>query len=252
MKMIARWMLAVALAVAVGGTALAQPPMQPGQGGRPGAGGGLQIGTVLTNKDLQTELKVTEDQLGKFKDVAAKLKDVAAKMAELRSGGQPDRTKMQEVTKEMTTINEEIKKVSDEVMTTDQKKRFKQIQIQAMGLRAFSDADVVKELKITDEEKKTLKEINDAYTKERGELAKELGVPVPGGMGGGGRPMGGGTPPDAEKMAEFAKKSKPMTDAAMEKSVKAMTADQQKQWTEMIGMIVDTTKFTARPMRMAN
>ena len=69
---------------------------------------------------------------------------------------------------------------------------------------------------------------------------------------GGGRPQPGATPPDAEKMAEFTKKSKPLADAAMEKSVKALSADQQKQWTEMIGAKFDTGKLTARPMRMAN
>ena len=248
MKSIARWILTAVLAVTVAGAAQAQR-QQPGGGNRPG-GGGVQIGLVLTNKDLQDELKVTDDQKGKLKDVTAKQAEMTKKMADLRSGGQPDRTKMQEAIKEMTTLTEEVKKVTDEVLTADQKKRFKQLEIQAMGLRAFANVDVVKELAITDDEKKALKEIADATATDTAALRKELGLPAQGG----GRPTGGGTatPPDAEALKKFAEKSKPMTEAAMEKSVKAMTADQQKKWTEMIGVKFDTSKLTARPMRMAN
>ncbi len=250
MKSIARWIFTAVLAVTVAGAAQAQRPQpgQPGAGGRAG-GGGVQIGLVLTNKDLQDELKVTDDQKSKLKDVTAKQTEMTKKMADLRSGGQPDRTKMQEVIKEMTALTEEVKKVTDEVLTADQKKRFKQLEIQAMGVRAFANADVVKELAITDDQKKALKEVADATAKETADLRKELGLPAQGG-----RPMGGGTatPPDAEALKKFAEKSKPMTEAALEKSVKALTADQQKKWTEMIGVKFDTSKLTARPMRMAN
>ena len=236
MKSIARLFLAAALAVTVVGSAQAQR-QQPGQGSRQGFGGAT-ISLVLTNKDLQEDLKITDDQKGKFKDVAAKTTEMNKKQAELFTGGtRPDREKMAELTKERTALTEEVKKVTDEVLTSDQKKRFKQIQIQAMGLRAFSDADVVKELKITDDQKKALKEIADASTKETADLRKELGLPAQGG-----RPMGGGnaTPPDAEKLAEFTKKSAPIRAAAIEKSVKALDADQQKQWTEMVGAKFDT------------
>lgn len=244
MKSIARWMLTAALAVLVAGSVQAQRP-QPGQGGRAGFGG-LQISAVLTNKDLQEELKVTDDQKGKLKDVTAKSTELTKKLADLRGGGQPDREKMAELMKEVTAIGEEVKKN----LTDDQKKRFKQIEIQAMGLRAFANADVVKALTITDDQQKALKEVADATQKETADLRKELGLPAQG--GGGGRPQPGATPPDAETLKKFAEKSKPMTEAAMEKSVKALTADQQKKWTEMIGTKVDTSKFTARPMRTAN
>jgi len=249
MKLIARWMLAASLLVVVAGATQAQRPQpgQPGQGGRPGGFGGLQIGLVLTNKDLQEELKVTDEQKGKFKDVAAKQADMTKKLAELRGGGQPDRTKMQEILKEMMTVTEEVKKATDDVLTADQKKRFKQIEIQAMGVRAFSNADVVKALTISDDQKKALKEVADATQKEIADLRKELGLPAQGG-----RPMPGATQPDAETLKKFADQSKPKTEAALDKSVKALSADQQKQWTEMIGTKIDTSKFTARAMRTAN
>ena len=245
MKSIARMFLAAALAVTVVGSAQAQ---RPGQGGGR-QGGGASISLVLTNKDLQEDLKVTDDQKSKLKDVTAKTTDLAKKSAELFTGGtRPDRDKMAEFTKEMTAVNEEVKKATDEVLTADQKKRFKQIQIQAMGMQAFASADVVKELKITDDQKKALKEVVDASRKETADLRKELGLPEQGG-----RPMPNATPPDAEKLAEFAKKSAPLRAAAMEKSVKALDEAQQKQWTEMIGAKFDVAKLIpARPMRTAN
>ena len=241
---ISRWILAGALAVSTVGAAQAQR----GQGGR--QGGGTSISLVLTNKDLQEDLKVTDDQKTKLKDVTGKQTDLNKKQSELFTGGRPDMAKMQEIMKERTALTEEVKKATDEVLTSDQKKRFKQIEIQAMGLRAFSNADVVKDLKITDEQKKALKETSDALGKERTDLAKEIGVTIPG-MGRGG--MGGGTPPDAEKLADFMKKYKPLAEAAMGKSVEALDADQQKQWKEMIGAKFDVSKLIqARPMRMAN
>ena len=249
MKSIARLSLAAGLAVSVFGSAQAQRPQQ-GQGGRQGGFGGATISLVLSNKDLQEELKVTDDQKLKLKDVTAKTTELAKKGTELRAGGgRPDADKMAEFTKERTALTEEVKKATDEVLTSEQKKRFKQIQIQALGLRAFADADVVKELKITDDQKKALKEIADASAKESADLRKELGLPAQGG-----RPMGGGnaTPPDAEKLAEFTKKSAPLRTAAIEKSVKALDETQQKQWKEMTGAKYDTVKLMARPMRMAN
>ena len=247
MKSIARLFLAAALAVTVLGSAQAQ---RPGQGGGGQFGGGTNISLVLTNKDLQTELKVTDDQKTKFKDLTAKQVDLDKKGAELRAGGgRPDMTKMQELTKERTALTEEVKKVTDDVLTSDQKKRFKQIKVQAMGVRAFSDADIVKELKITDDEKKAIKEIADAAAKETTDLAKELGVPAPGG----GRPMPNATPPDAAKVEEFTKKNTANRAVSLGKVVKILDADQQKQWKEMTGEKFDTAKLIpARPMRMAN
>ena len=71
MKLIARSLLATTLAVIVASYAQAQRP-QPGQGG-----GGTNISLVLTNKDLQAELKITDDQKSKLKDVTAKQTDAA-------------------------------------------------------------------------------------------------------------------------------------------------------------------------------
>jgi Spy/CpxP family protein refolding chaperone len=222
-------LVAVTVAFATG-SAMAQR-QQPGQGGR---GGANLMGQVLTNADLQKELKVTDEQKGKFKDVAAKQAEVTKKMRDLfTGGGAPDRAKMTELRTETTKVQEEVKKVTEDTLTSEQKKRIKQIEIQAMGLRAFSNEEVVKELKITDEQKTKIKEVVDANQKE----LRDAGL-------GFGRPMGG-QQPDAEKLAADRKKRAEMTEKAMEKVSATLTEEQKKTWTEMTGPKFDTSKLTA-------
>jgi hypothetical protein len=146
---------------------------------------------------------------------------------------------MQELQAEGQKVREEAKKLTEEVLTSDQKKRIKQIQVQMQGVRAFANADIVKELNISDDQKTKIKEITDEYAKASREL-------------GGGRPMVGGQRPTAEQLAESRKKRTELSDKTIEKIAAELTAEQKKIWADMIGEKVDTSKFTpalgGRPM----
>lgn len=230
-------------AVAVAATSLAAAQRQPGTGA--GRGAVSIISQVVNNKDLQADLKVTDAQKEKFKDPAAKLAEVQKKMTDLRAGGQPDREKMQEVRTEQTKVTEEVTKVVTEALTAEQKKRVKQIEVQAMGLRAFANEDVLKELKLTDDQKAKVKEVTDAVQKEMTDAG--LGRPM-------GRPQPGATRPDAAALAEQAKKRAEITGKAMEKVAAVLTDDQKKAWKELTGDKFDTAKLATgfgggRPMR---
>lgn len=218
-------------AVAVAATSLAAA-----QGRQPGTGRGTVsiIPQVATNKDLQADLKVTDAQKEKFKDSAAKLAEVQKKMTDLRAAGQPDREKMTEVRTEQTKVNEEATKAVTEALTAEQKKRVKQIEVQAMGLRAFANEDVLKELKLTDEQKTKVKEVTDAVQKELTDAG--LGRPT-------GRPQPGATRPDAAALAEQAKKRAEINGKATEKVSALLTDDQKKAWKELTGDKFDTTKL---------
>lgn len=222
-------------AVAVAATSLAAA-----QGRQPGTGAGRAnvsiIPQVASNKDLQADLKVTDAQKEKFKDSAAKLADVQKKMADLRpaGGGRPDQAKMTEVRAEQTKVNEEVTKVVNEALTAEQKKRVKQIEVQAMSLRAFANEDVLKELKLTDEQKTKVKEITDATQKELTDAG--LGRPM-------GRPQQGTARPDAAALAEQAKKRAEINGKATEKVSALLTDDQKKAWKELTGEKFDTTKL---------
>ena len=228
-----RFVLSAVVVVAACTAATAQ--RQPG-GTRP-AGAASLTPQVVSNKDLQADLKVTDAQKEKFKDPAAKLTEVAKKMADLRpatGGGRPDMTKMTEVRAEMTKVNDEVTKVVTDTLDDTQKKRLKQIEVQQMALRAFANADVVKELALTDDQKAKVKTITD-------DLAKEVGT---GARPAGGRP-GAGTQPDAAALAEARKKRTEATDKAMTKVSAELTDDQKKAWKGLTGEKFDLTKLNA-------
>lgn len=199
---------------------------------------------VLTNEDLQKEIKVTDDQKKNLKDVIDKATEVSKKRADLFAGGRPDQAKRDELQKESDKLAEDAKAATDKAFTDEQKKRLKQIDVQRMGVGAFTNDDVAKELKATDDQKKTFKTLSDDYQKARGDLQKEYGV--------GGRPGGGGTPPDADKMAEYTKKAKALTDETMEKAKKELTDDQKKAWKDMVGEAFDVSKLQPQRPRRDN
>jgi hypothetical protein len=238
-----RWQLLAAVAVAaVAGTAQAQQPRQPGGGMRQQTP--LYM-TALTNEDLQKDLKITDDQKKSLKEVTDKATELNKKRAEAFGGGQPDREKMQEIQKEATALTEAAKTATDKTFTDEQKKRLKQIEVQRMGLQAFTNEDVVKAMKFTDDQKAKLKTLGEEYAKARGDLQKEYGL--------GGAPGGGGARPDAAKMAEYTKKSTALSTETMDKAKKELTDDQKKTWTDLTGAAFDLTKLQpARPARRDN
>ena len=251
MTKLAKWVLAAAFAVAMVGEASAQrqPGGQRGQGGR---GMGMQqsiMMTALTNAELQKELKITDDQKKALKPMMDKAEALNKERQEMFAGGAGgfDREKMQAMMEKGTKLAEEAKAEVEKALTPDQVKRAKQIEVQMMGMRAFSNEDVAKKLNVTDDQKEKLKTVMEEYGKESQDLRQEYGIR---GFGGGG---GGGEPPSPEKMAEYQKKNKALTDETMEKIMKGMTDEQKKAWKEMTGDAFDVSKLMpARPMRRDN
>jgi Spy/CpxP family protein refolding chaperone len=203
--------LAAGAAILLAYPALAQFP--PGGGGR----GGFRMDPLflLLNKSVQDELKLTEDQkteLGKIQD-----KQRSA-MAKAREAG--DKEKAREV---FQSANEDAKKELEKWKETglkpDQAKRLKQIQLQDEGARAFTDADVQKELKLTDKQKDEVKEIEEGLGRDMGEILR------------GGREARG----NPEKMAENRKKVEALRKEAMDKVSGLLTDGQKKAWKEMTG-----------------
>ena len=235
MRVLSKCLVASALFAAVAGGVQAQ--RQPGGGAQRAA---MPIGVlVLTNADLQKELKITDDQKKEFKDLMTKAEELNKKRADAWSGGQPDRAAMTELLKSGETLAADVKKAGEKGFTDAQKKRIKQIDVQRMGLAAFANEDVAKELKVTDDQKKTLKETTDTARKAMGDIRSEV-------------TGGGQTRPTPEQQTEIAKKTESLTTETMEKVMKAMTDDQKKAWKEITGEKFDVSKLQARPMRRDN
>src|SRR5207245_5465174 len=141
-----RKMMLAALVVAVAvSPAFGQRQQRQGQGRGGFGGGGLGL---LTQKPVQEELKLTEDQV----------KEVTALSAKQREAGQGLQDLSQE---ERAQKRQELGKKSQEalakILKPEQQKRLKELTLQAGGVMAVTqDAEAAKALSITDEQKEKL------------------------------------------------------------------------------------------------
>src|SRR5262249_45718904 len=155
--------LAVALAVValLGGTALAQQ--------RPFGGFGGGTARLLMNPDGQQELKLSEEQSTKAKEIGQQIrekhKDDFAKLKETPK--EQVREKFQELAK---VVNAETEKALKDVLKPEQQKRLKQLELQARGVDAFTDSEIQTSLKLTDEQKEKIKTLNEDARKEMREI----------------------------------------------------------------------------------
>ena len=197
MRMFFRMTLALGAVALLSSSALAQ-------GGR-GMGGGAQL---LTNKSVQDELKVTEDQTSKLTTFA---EEMQAKQREAFQGFQ-DLSAEERQTK-IAAMQADLKKGLAEILKPEQTKRFEQIQIQQMGAGAFGMPRVSEALKITAEQKTKFQEINQAMMAQMTELRPQLQDDREGTM---------------KKMADVRKES---TDKAMA----VLTAEQKTAYKDLTG-----------------
>lgn len=233
-----RGLLAAVLAAGIVTVVAAQP------GGRFG-GFGTQdtFVTVLTNKDLQTEVKVTDAQKEKFKSISEKQQEMQKKnfegMKDKFADAKGDKDKMTELftamQKEGEKVTAEVKKLVEAELTADQKKRLKQIYVQALGVNAFTNEEVLKDLGATDAQKGTLKTLTTDFTKDVGEVRKDI-FGDKGGFGGFGKQ-------DPEKTKEFNTKRDKLTKETMGKVTELLTDDQKKKWADMTGEAFDLAKL---------
>jgi Spy/CpxP family protein refolding chaperone len=180
------------------------------QAQRPGGGGfgfgGFGAGLLLRNASVQKELKLTDAQKEKLTaaldKVRDKYKDDIAKFRDLSEEERRDLGKK---------MSEDTNKAVAGILDAKQRKRFKQIELQQGGIMAFANPEVQKELKLTDEQKKQLREIAE----EQGKKMRELF-------------QGGFNEETRKKMAELRKETQEKTD-------KVLTAEQKKTWKEMTG-----------------
>lgn len=117
----------------------------------------------FADPNVQKELKMSEEQIGKLKDAITKVlekhRDDFAKLRQMPP---------EEQQKKIMAINEEHTKAVRDVLDAKQWKRFKQIQWQSdpIGVGSLQDPDLQKELKLSDEQKKKIESaFNDANKK---------------------------------------------------------------------------------------
>jgi hypothetical protein len=214
MRRLGTMVLAAGLAAMIATPAFAQRNnRQPGGRGF-GPASGLML---LNNKSVKDELKIGEDAGKKIEDAGKELREKF--MSKFQDAGM-DREKMAAVRKEMAEAGS---KVIDGLLTKEQLKRFKQIEVQVAGFRAFDKEEVQSALKLTDDQKKQVKELSDDVQKESRELRMAAGR-------------------DRDKQAEANKKIEALNTKAMETTAKTLTDDQKKTWKDLVG-----EKFEYKP-----
>jgi hypothetical protein len=176
---------------------------------------------LLAIDKVQDELKLTDDEKASFTKITDKFKDDIASARQ-----NMDFQKMGDLRKQQ---NEAVDKAAPDILKPDQLKRFKQLEVQAAGLQAFAQDDVVTALKLTDDQKKSIKEATDDLSKDIQDLFSNIGN-------------------DRTKRQEAFTKVQTMSKDALDKVVDGLKDEQKKTWKDLSG---DKFDFPP-PMRRGN
>jgi hypothetical protein len=107
--------------------------------------------------------------------------------------------------------------VEGKILKSEQKKRYRQLLVQELGLNAFKDAAVVKKLKLTDDQKKELIDLRKDLEKKVNDALKAAGF-------------------DFKKRQEIMTKKIPAwVKETQEKVVAKLSDDQKKTWKDLTG-----------------
>lgn len=131
-----------------GGGGRGQGRMMGGQFGR--GGGALQL---VMREEVQTELKLTDDQKSKLTELQQAQREAMRGMFQ-GGGDRPDPEKMREM---MEKSQKEQQEKIDAILSAEQKTRLRELTIQRAGNGAIAMPDVAKELGLTDDQKAKLK-----------------------------------------------------------------------------------------------
>jgi len=187
-------------------------------GGRRGGGmfgrGGLQM---LSIPEVQKELKMTPAEVTK---ATSKQDDVRQQMRDLfQSGGNPMDMSDEERAAMQTKMRGIQDKAVADVLDATQIKRFHQLELQQQGASAIARPDIAAALKLTDDQKKKVADIQEDANSQRREL------------------FTGGNPMDMtqeERTAMFTK-MQGLQKATDEKLAAVLTDAQKAQWKDMLG-----------------
>lgn len=123
--------------------------------GRFGMGGMMTDMMLLGRKDVQTDIKFTEDQQKQIHALQERQREEMQGMFQ-GGGGGGDREAMM---KAMQDMQKKYQAEVDKITTADQKKRLKEIRIQLAGSRGALQPDVQKDLGLTPEQVSKLAEL---------------------------------------------------------------------------------------------
>jgi len=204
------------LILTVGAVALlASPALAQGQGrggfGMMGGGAGF-----LRSPNVQKDMKLSEEQIGKVQDtLAASMEKHRDEFQALRDVPREERQAKTAALSKM--INDEVKKGLS--LSDEQSKRFEQIELQARGLQAYLDPTVAGKLKLTEDQTSKIRELAmGAFRGGAGAFNKDA---------------------SKEERAEAQKKAAATRRENIAKVQAMLTDDQKKAWKDLTGEPVE-------------
>jgi hypothetical protein len=175
---------------------------------------------LLTVKSVQEELKLSADQIKKIMDIPQKVKDKHQREVqdlENQLVNEEPAKKFIKLHEMREKIDQDAQKQQEDVLNGEQKKRFKQIQLQLGGAFAFQEEELQKTLNLTNEQKDEIRTIiNDHVDKTRA-------IPPP------------GRPPSRGQVEENSKKMAALQKESVNKVLAILSDDQREKYKKMIG-----------------
>lgn len=167
MKRLAQITLAAAIVAMAVSPALAQQ-RQRQPGGRFGGGFGGGVVYLLTQKSVQDELKLSEEQVKQVKEFQEKQRADRPNFQGLER---------EEIQKKLAERRKAESEAIAKILKPEQVKRARQIALQQQGARALNNEEVAKALNVTDEQKEKIRDIQRKSFEEmrgigRGEEAR--------------------------------------------------------------------------------
>ncbi|MBT6153810.1 MAG: hypothetical protein HOL01_25595 [Planctomycetaceae bacterium] len=212
--------MGLAVVLVAGSTSYAQG--QRGRGFR-GFGGGASSSALLGSEQVQKELKLSEEQIAKVKEITDASR---ASSRELFSGlrdlpEEERRAKFAELREKMTKAAEETGKKVAAVLNDTQNARLGQIVLQQQGIGALASKDTAAKLSLTKDQQQQIKDLVEAQREMQRELFSGL------------RDI-----PQAERRAKFeelGKKREEITTETNKAVMEVLTAAQKTQFEQMKG-----------------
>jgi hypothetical protein len=133
-----------------------------------GAGGGA---FVVLAPNVQKELKLSDDQAAKVQDALSRIVEkYRDRMTEARTLPEAERpAKFRELAK---AVAEDVKQSL--AMTREQAERYDQIVLQQRGLRAFNDPAVEEKLRLTEDQKQGVRELEAQARQKFDQIRKDF------------------------------------------------------------------------------
>jgi len=187
---------------------------------------------LLRNDAVKKELTITDDQQNQLDDVAGQMQaDALEIFSGLQDLSPEEREKeMPNLMKMLQEKGKELQGKVDKILDPKQTARMNEISLQARGAQALEDEDVIKALKLTDDQKKKLNDIRESFADKQNEIIKQL---TEGGGGGDGGDL-------REKVQELMKE-------LGEKAMAVLTSEQKSTFEKMQGAKFDLPKGRGFP-----